>query len=176
MERFIHGKNIGEIACVETKLAGDVLTKLSSIHKSMTKFYNVIPEPGPIFDHSKMLEIPTVYGEEEALITVFRNLAENSVKYSSRTTKLKTWVNWKVEGNYLMVDFIDNGIGIEKVDIDYIFSEGYKAENAMRRSTVGAGLGLFQCKKILKKLKGDIWLKKASNPTIFTVKLQLWDK
>ncbi len=174
MERFIHSKNPGDIECSETKLAGDVLTKITSIHRSMTKFFNVIPEAGSIFDHSKIKEMPTIYGEEEALITIFRNLTENSIKYSKRNKKLKIWISWRVENDHLLVDFEDNGIGIDKEDRDYVFTEGYKAENAMRRSTVGAGLGLFQCKKILEKMNGDIFLKSAQSPTIFTVSLRIW--
>lgn len=174
MERFIHGKNPGEIVCSETKLAGDVLTKITAIHKSMTKFFNVIPEPGPLFDHSRILKIPTIYAEEEALITVFRNLTENSIKYSSRNKRLKIWIDWKVEDDRLIVDFEDNGIGIETTDADYIFAEGYKAENAMRRSTIGAGLGLYQCKRILEQMKGTIELTHAKQPTRFTVTLELW--
>ncbi len=174
MERFIHSKNPGEIECSEIRLAGDVLTKITSIHRSMTKFFNVIPEAGPIFDHSKIKEIPTVYGEEDALITIFRNLTENSIKYSRRNEKLKVWISWRVEGDRLLVDFEDNGIGIDNEDCDYVFTEGYKAENAMRRSTVGAGLGLFQCKKILEKMGGDIYLQSAKSPTIFTVSLRIW--
>ncbi|MBI5331370.1 MAG: sensor histidine kinase [Betaproteobacteria bacterium] len=174
IERFIHGKNPGTIECKETKIAGDVLVKLMAIYKSMSKTFNVATDGSPMFDFSKIQNIPTVYGDAEALTTVFRNLTENSVKYSHRDLPLRVRIEWKVHNDVLKLDFIDNGIGIDDVDVDYIFAEGYKAESAMRRQTVGAGLGLFQCKRILEQMKGDIALSSRHNPTIFTISLSIW--
>ena len=57
-------------------------------------------------------------------------------------------------------DFIyvkDTGIGISKGELKKIFTKLYQAYTGEDRKNVGTGLGLYICKEIVKKHKGEIW-------------------
>jgi len=93
----------------------------------------------------------------ELLIDVFENLLINSVKYndnqiveiSINITKYKS-----NENNYIRIDFLDNGIGIEDARKEEIFQRAYNKE----KSTTGLGLGLSLVKKIVESYNGRIWI------------------
>ena len=171
IERFVHNADLDIRDIVDVKLFGDILAKLTPIRNTMGKFFNVKLEEGNLFDHSLAKELPMIKADEEALLTVFRNLVENSVKYSKRDVKLRLIITWKVTDHSITIYVTDNGIGINKEDSRYIFAEGYKAEDAMRRSTVGAGLGLFQCKTIMEHMNGNLWLENMRSPTVFALRI-----
>jgi len=60
----------------------------------------------------------------------------------------------KDERNYIRIEFIDNGRGIEGNRKKSIFKRGFNDD----RSTSGMGLGLSLVKKIIESYDGDIWV------------------
>lgn len=173
VERFTHREDPDIKNPQDVKLFGDILTKLPPIISTMVNSFSVELADKDFFDHNTARELPVIKSDANALLTVFRNLVENSVKYSSRNKKLEIRITWEIDENSIIFNFLDNGIGISKDDTPYIFAEGYKSEDAMRRCTVGAGLGLFQSKKIMSILGGDLILKNSKSPTIFSVTIPL---
>ena len=53
----------------------------------------------------------------------------------------------------------DQGIGIPQAEQGKLFQRFYRVDSSLRRSTQGAGLGLFLCRSIVEAHGGRIWLR-----------------
>ncbi|MCP4695719.1 MAG: HAMP domain-containing histidine kinase [Gammaproteobacteria bacterium] len=165
----------GKLKHNKVYLFGEVIAKAVVIKKMLAHYFNVTLHTDDIHDEN-MLDMPPVKGDIKALTTVFRNLIENAIKYTAIDSKCKMHIWWEEAPKSVKVYFEDWGIGIEERDTKYIFGEGYRAEEAMRRVTSGgsAGLGLHQCKNIMTELGGSISLVNRQDPTKFLVTIPKW--
>ena len=100
-----------------------------------------------------------VNGDPTKLLTVIRNLVDNSLKYSNGIVNLKLFE----EGNNVIITVSDKGIGIPEKDIDFIFEPFYRSDPSRSRRTGGFGLGLSIAKKIMDAHKGTISVKSKLN-------------
>lgn len=87
-----------------------------------------------------------ISGDANKLKQVFVNLLSNAIKFSKAGGSI--WVNLKEEKDKVIVQIIDNGIGIKKEDIPYVFERLYRGDKS-RHMTEGNGIGLTIVKKIL---------------------------
>jgi len=85
---------------------------------------------------------------------LFDNLINNAIKYSNDVGTIT--IDAKEDNDFVTVSVKDTGIGISKDQIDHIFDEFYKADNA-RHDFDSSGLGLPICKRIVEKHGGKIW-------------------
>jgi len=98
--------------------------------------------------------------DSEKIETVFRNVLDNALKYSSDMIDVKI----EISGSNIMVTFVDKGQGIKDEDLKYIFEPFYRADPSRSRKTGGFGLGLSICKKIMEAHKGEISLSSKHGP------------
>jgi signal transduction histidine kinase len=110
-----------------------------------------------------------IYGiaDEQALTSIFSNLIDNAIKYSSD----KVNVSLSQQNNFIVFSVSDQGIGISNKEKKKIFTMFYRTENENTRSFKGTGLGLYIVKYLVEKQKGMIEIK-DNNPkgSIFEVK------
>lgn len=87
---------------------------------------------------------------------VFLNLLSNAVKF---TPGKGTIVISAVDKNG-SVEFSveDTGIGIPKQDLEKVFEEFFRSDNALSQEIKGTGLGLSLVKKIIEAHNGRIWV------------------
>ncbi len=116
-----------------------------------------------------------VVADAEQLKRVINNIIGNAVKYIN---KPKGIIQIRILdiGNYVQVEIEDNGIGIPKVDIPFIFDRFYRADASRNSKKGGSGLGLAISKKIIEDHSGEI--RAESEPgfgttIIFTLKKSL---
>jgi signal transduction histidine kinase len=77
------------------------------------------------------------------------------------------------EDNAILVSILDNGIGIEKENIDKIFEPFFTTKNIGE----GTGMGLSIAYKIIKEHKGSIKVQSEVNKgTTFVIKLPINSK
>jgi len=93
---------------------------------------------------------------DQTLITVlFLNIIKNSIKYNKNGGFINIRL-FKKENNVIII-FEDNGIGISKEDLPYVFDRFYQASRA--RTGKGSGIGLAIVKEITELHNGKISIK-----------------
>ncbi len=106
--------------------------------------------------------LPLVWGDEERLRQVLTNLVSNAIKYSPQggLIRIGGWLE-QPEGatdhTRVVLYIADQGIGIPTADLPKIFDRFYRVDSSLRRSTAGAGLGLYLAKAIVEAHGGQIW-------------------
>jgi signal transduction histidine kinase len=91
----------------------------------------------------------SISGNENLLKTAIINLFDNACKFSSNKEVL---VDLKRDKNWLLLIIKDNGIGIEKKDIEEILTPFYRGNNALKIK--GSGIGLSLSSKIVNLHQG----------------------
>lgn len=115
------------------------------------------------------------YADKDGLIQVFQNIIINSIKYTENNGYVK--VNMTKEDPYVVVEIIDNGIGIPKEDIDRVFDRFYRVEKGRSRDLGGTGLGLSIAKEIIEAFDGKIQIESENlTGTIVKIKLPLLEE
>ena len=109
--------------------------------------------PGLAIDVSS--DLPSLYGDEDALVTVLLNLLENAYKYTGETKRIVLRTRQEAEG--VVIEVEDNGIGIGRRDRKRIFRPFYQVDQRLARERGGCGLGLSIVKKYVDPMGGDIW-------------------
>jgi two-component system OmpR family sensor kinase len=117
--------------------------------------------------------LPSVWGDHDCLVVVFRNLMENALKFSTPAGQVEVRA-WQ-EGHTAVVEIADSGSGILPRDLPYIFEELYRGENA--RQTPGSGLGLASAHRLIALHGGTIGAdSRPEQGTVMTVRLPLTSK
>jgi len=92
------------------------------------------------------------------LNTIMRNLLSNAIKFTPRNGEVKIGAYPSEDGNYAVIYVQDTGIGIEKENIDKIFSIEHKVNRPGTEGEPSSGLGLLLCKEFIEKHQGKIWV------------------
>ena len=100
-------------------------------------------------------EDAVIIGDAEQLKRVVNNIVSNSVKYLD---KKKGIINIRIRdaGDFVQIELEDNGSGIAKKDLPYIFDRFFRADASRNSSTGGSGIGLSIVKKIIEYHGGRI--------------------
>jgi two-component system phosphate regulon sensor histidine kinase PhoR len=88
------------------------------------------------------------------LIQAIVNLLDNSVKYSGKNSPIK--VSAFQEGEQIIIEVKDKGIGIPAEHIDRIFERFYRADRSRSREAGGTGLGLSIVRHIALLPRGKV--------------------
>ncbi len=95
--------------------------------------------------------------DQEAMQMVFANLLDNALKYSPPKSTIT--VRLLQEKQKFCIEFIDQGIGIEKEAQKHIFQKFYRVSAPYMPDIRGTGLGLYLVKEIVKAHLGNITVK-----------------
>ncbi len=126
----------------------------------------------------KQIQIESQLGEENlsfkgdkgGLEEVFTNLLSNAVKYSPPDTQVQVQV--ETNPQEIEITFSDQGIGIPAEDMELLFSEFFRSNNAKAMRVEGTGLGLALSKKIVEIHGGTIEVEsELDKGSCFRVKL-----
>lgn len=99
---------------------------------------------------------PLIYtGDRAQLINAFKNLVDNSIKYTLQGEVKVTLA--KADGK---VRFIvkDTGIGISAEDKKLLFTEGGHGKESAKVNVESTGFGLYIVKNIIEAHKGRVWV------------------
>lgn len=101
---------------------------------------------------------------------IFENLVSNAIKYtmpkgeirikmSQHKVEIPTEASGQNDGDEILVEIMDTGIGIPRDQQSKIFTKFFRADNAASCKADGSGLGLYIAKTAVEKLGGKIWFK-----------------
>lgn len=117
------------------------------------------------------LEDVRLKGDELKLRRMLLNVVENGIKYSHSGGKVT--VSSYVNDGYAQIDVKDEGVGISKEDIKFVFDRFYRADRSRKRVS-GSGLGLSISRWIAEAHKGSIEVKsQPAQGSMFTIKLPI---
>lgn len=95
-----------------------------------------------------------IAGDPLLLQLMISNLIENAIKYSSKEKTITCRLS--KSGSNVILNIIDEGIGIKDSEKTKIFQKFYRTGNEATRKTQGTGLGLYLCSKIAEDHNADI--------------------
>lgn len=111
-----------------------------------------------------------IYGEPVLIEEIVANVLMNAVKYTPDNGRVE--LNIKDEHDSVLIKVRDNGIGVPEGDLERIFEEFYRAENARRIEKDGTGLGLSIAKQVVERHGGRIWASNnADGGSTFNIRL-----
>lgn len=90
---------------------------------------------------------------------IMDNLIENALKYTPEGGSV--YVNVRGDGDKVLINVTDTGIGISPDDLGHIFQKFYRVDNSDTRTIGGNGLGLYLVKQRAEALGGKVWAESA---------------
>lgn len=98
-----------------------------------------------------------ITGDKKRIKEIFINIFDNAFKFSKENGTIYTKIN--KDKNNVNIYIKDEGIGIDKEDLNKIFTKFYRGKNAELNKTKGVGLGLLITKELVEAHKGKIEIK-----------------
>ena len=95
-----------------------------------------------------------VFGDADRLLQMFRNLLENSARYTDAGGRVRA--SARREGDRVVVDFEDSAPGVPPEALPHLFERFYRVDASRSRANGGAGLGLAICRSIAVAHDGEM--------------------
>ncbi|MET0534323.1 MAG: ATP-binding protein [Steroidobacter sp.] len=100
-------------------------------------------------------KLPVARGDERLMSQVWLNLLDNAVKYSSKVEKPQIQVTGREDGDRLVYEIIDNGVGFDSKFTNNLFGVFRRLHGA--REYPGTGVGLAIVQRIVTRHGGEVW-------------------
>ena len=144
---------------------------LSDIVPGVVSTYQPLAqEKGIMLAYTVPTELPPISCSGSWVKQIVINLLHNSIKFTPSGGKV--WVQSRLQGNYVQLEFRDTGIGIASSEIPKIFDRFYRVRPTASEEAGGAGLGLTIVQQLLLRCSGSISVKsKLGEGSIFNVLL-----
>jgi signal transduction histidine kinase len=98
-----------------------------------------------------------VMADDQRLHQVLSHLIENAIKFSLDERPILVQARPYGE-DFVRIDVVDQGIGIERQDLDVIFEDFRQLDSSFTRQYGGAGIGLAISKHLVELQGGMIWV------------------
>jgi len=95
-----------------------------------------------------------VFADADRLVQAFRNLLENSLRYTDPGGRLR--IGARREGSRVVIEFEDSAPGVPAEAMPHLFERFYRVEGSRSRANGGAGLGLAIVRSVIEAHGGEI--------------------
>ncbi len=118
-------------------------------------------------------EIPEMMLDEMRIRQIVVNLIDNAIKFTPENGTIE--VELKKSGSDIILTVKDSGVGIDKINLEKVFSPFFQLETGSDRKYRGTGLGLAISKGITEAHGGKIQVKSEGlgKGSTFTVRLPI---
>lgn len=119
--------------------------------------------------HAEMPEKELYLLSDKQLVSrICENLLSNAIKYTPRGRNI--WISVSDDKDAVSIKVRDEGVGIEKEELPYLFSKYSKISSQPTDGEVSNGLGLSIVKRIVQELNGKIFCEsEPGKGSLFTV-------
>jgi signal transduction histidine kinase len=124
------------------------------IRRTIIKLESLIIEKDIGIDAYFEEEETFCYADQDAIERVVYNLLHNAIKFTDKNGKIDITVKPHKDKIYVSIE--DNGIGINKKDMDFIWDRFHKSDKSRGKDKSGTGLGLAIVKSIINEHKQEI--------------------
>ena len=126
------------------------------LHKALEPLENQARQKGQQLHVEVAPDVPSVRGVANEFKSLWSNLIGNAIKYTPEGGIVT--VSLRADGQQVIGQVRDTGIGIPPEARDRLFTEFFRAENAKASSLRGTGLGLVIVKQVVETAGGRIWV------------------
>jgi len=124
----------------------------AALHRALANLRLAIEESGAVIEQERGL--PTVLSDEAMLGQVFQNLIGNAIKFHGEAPP-KIEISACRQNGIWQFAVRDHGVGIEEKFFDHVFEIFRRLDPT---ASVGTGIGLAICKRIIESQGGRIWV------------------
>lgn len=115
-----------------------------------------------------------IEADQDKIIQVIDNIMNNAIKYSPDGGQIT--VRLVESGGNVVISVTDQGLGIPRQALPYIFNRFYRVDKARSRDQGGTGLGLAISKDVVTLHGGKIWATSVENQgSTFFISLPKYD-
>lgn len=97
-----------------------------------------------------------VKADRDKLNRVVSNIVQNCTNYMNKDNK-EIKIMLKSKTSEVLIEIKDNGAGVSREEIPYLFDRFYRTDVSRNSKTGGSGLGLAIVKKIIEGHGGSVW-------------------
>lgn len=180
--KIIQASNYGEglinrILDVEKKDIGNHKMRLENFEltifaEEMIDSFQQMAAQKDIRLHTEMPEKKLYLLSDRHLVSrICENLLSNAIKYTPRGKNV--WISINEEQDAISIKIRDEGVGIEKEEMPYLFSKYSKISSQPTDGETSTGLGLSIVKRIVEEINGKIFCEsEPGKGSLFTVVLK----
>lgn len=107
-----------------------------------------------------------VFTDEKMLLTVFRNLVSNAIKFTNDGGEIQ--IKAERKDHHIEISISDNGVGINSEYLENLFDLSYFRSTKGTNNETGSGFGLMICEEFINRIGGEIWARSnQGNGSIF---------
>lgn len=110
-------------------------------------------------DNRKLNQMVYSFIDTNFLREILDNIIDNALKYTPEGGSI--YINARGDGDRVLINVTDTGIGISADDLSHIFQKFYRADNSDTRTIGGTGLGLYLVKQRVEAMGGKVWAESA---------------
>jgi signal transduction histidine kinase len=145
--------DLNSVTRIKNAQSSNSVIDFKSLHEEIIKTFQLLPG---FTDLQISLDIHTQHEYKADLFSVrciYHNIFENAFKYRDHSKKPALMISIKETQNFIEIIFKDNGQGISKERLPFIFNMYYRANEDSKEDT---GLGLYIVKLAVQKLMGKV--------------------
>ena len=116
-------------------------------------------DPISFGENRRMAQVVYGFVDINFMNEIMSNLIENAIKYTPAGGSI--YVNVRGDGDRVLINVTDTGIGISAEDLSHIFQKFYRVDNSDTRTIGGTGLGLYLTKQRAEAMGGKVWAESA---------------
>jgi len=132
----------------------DVFSLRDALHSAVSSVQPQAQEKSITLDYDVESSVKDIFGDRFSIEEMVTNLLLNAITYTpERGTVLLSARN---DGDRVLLEIADTGIGIPEEEQSRIFDEFYRATNARQVERDGTGLGLSIVRLIVERHGGEI--------------------
>lgn len=171
-------KYIGSILELASLEAGQCYLNLSEINIVKTLNFIVEEITYKLKDKNFSIALSTSLKEKNVVVDArlfhkaILNLLSNAIKFSKQDENKNIIIKLINNKNYYEIIVEDNGIGIEKENLNNIFKRFGQVDKSISRNVEGSGIGLSLTKEIVRRHGGEIFVNSTINiGSSFTIRM-----